>query len=92
MFPVGGGGAENNLCPLCLESGSAPRLSPHMTSEQAVVWGTGWGAQGLPWKGRLLMLAGGVLHARPGEKGRRAREEAGFVQEKRSTSRRRGRA
>ena len=70
MFPVGGGGAENNLCPLCLESGSAPRLSPHMTSEQAVVWGTGWGAQGLPWKGRLLMLAGGVLHARPGEKGR----------------------
>ena len=37
------------------------------------------------------MLANGVLHARPGEKGRRVREEAGFVQEKRGESWRRGR-
>lgn len=86
MFPVCGGGAENNLCPLCLESGSASRLSPHMSSEQAVVWGTGRSAQGPPWKVCLLMLASGVLRARHGEKGRRGREEAGFVQEKRSES------
>lgn len=61
-----------------------------MTSEQAVVWGTGQSAQGPLWKVRLLMLAGGVLHARPGEKGKRVREEAAFVQEERSESRRRG--
>ena len=91
MFPVCGGGAENNLCPLCLESGSASRLSPYVSSEQAVVWGTGRSAQGPPWKVCLLMLANGVLHARPGEKGRRVREEAGFVQEKRGESWRRGR-